>query len=142
MSEKVCKFNRYILMGEPVPWKRPHPNYAQRKMYDEQKHLKLDRRLQLEKQHPSFLVFSGPLQLEACFYFAIPTKVSARQKDSWMQRHHITKPDASNLVKFIEDICNDFIFHDDCMIASLIVTKRYDHIPRTEFVVSELKESV
>ena len=65
----------------------------------------------------------------------IPVRPKKYQKPmGW----HVYKPDVSNLLKFIEDTCTGILFHDDCIIASVLACKRYDIEPRTELIITEL----
>ena len=42
-------------------------------------------------------------------------------------KHHIQKPDADNISKFIGDCLSGLAFYDDCQISSLRVVKRWSH---------------
>jgi Holliday junction resolvase RusA-like endonuclease len=54
-------------------------------------------------------------------------------------RLHVSKPDLSNLLKFMEDLAVDIrILKDDCLIAETTCRKVYDDNPRTEFIFQEI----
>lgn len=63
--------------------------------------------------------FAGALGVTMDFYMPRP---KARKKDLW----HVTRPDASNLVKAVEDALNDAqVWADDSLVAHLVVRKLY-----------------
>jgi Holliday junction resolvase RusA-like endonuclease len=74
-----------------------------------------------------------PICLRAIFYMPIPKSLSKKKRQSL--KYHIKKPDASNLVKFIEDCLNGEAWHDDSQICEIMTAKLYDETPRTEIVV-------
>ena len=49
-----------------------------------------------------------------------------------------SKPDASNIVKLLEDAYNKIMFHDDSQICMLQVIKLYSETPRTEILIEQL----
>jgi Holliday junction resolvase RusA-like endonuclease len=120
----------YILAGEPVPLARGRLNSAQRRIYDSQKSLKFLLSVSLRSQHEDRPFFDGPLHLDVTFYMAQP-------KRSCKQYHH-TRPDIDNLIKMLCDISSSILYHDDCLIAKITATKRYDPTPRTEFTLENL----
>ena len=52
--------------------------------------------------------------------------------------YHAQKPDASNLVKIVEDAANGVLWHDDCQIGRLTAQKVWGLPARTELVVRVL----
>lgn len=68
-----------------------------------------------------------PIELDVEFYMPIPKYLIKK----WDHTPHIKKPDCSNLLKFIEDCCNQVVWRDDSQIHTLSVTKRYSQLPRT-----------
>lgn len=127
----------YIIPGPPVSWCRVAPNYAQRKMYDTQKNIKLLIGIELSKQHDMRDVFYGPLHIDWYFYMELPPTLK-KKREQWIGKPHECKPDASNLIKFYEDVCNKIIFKDDCLISTGTWEKVYDDNPRTEFTIRQL----
>jgi len=125
----------YILHGNPIAWARAHPG---RKMWDTQKQLKLVMGLDLLKQHNGRPFYEGPLHLEAHFYFPMP-KSQHKKFDLLRGTPHYFKPDLSNLIKLIEDCAKGVLYHDDCLIASENIHKRYADVPRTEFKIREIR---
>lgn len=125
------RYNQYIINGDPTPLARPRFGKTG-KMWDPQRQLKYKCRSILEEQHEGEL-FTGPLFLYCVFYMPIPAKYDTSTKKDYVKHtYHYYKPDLSNLVKFAEDICNNVVFTDDCIISSCFAEKVYSETPRTE----------
>ncbi len=123
----------YQIPGCPIPLARARFNG--RRVYDEQKNLKLYFRNIISHQHGANKLFSGPLKLQATFYMTMPKKAKFLAG-----RYHIFKPDLDNLLKMLCDLCGeDLLFGNDCVICSIETKKVYDANPRTEFIIEELK---
>lgn len=128
---------RYILLGNPIPLARPR--FSKGHVWDSQKQSKEKALIDLQKQHGEFALFTGPLSLEITFYLKLPQKSTMRQRTAMLESHHITRPDLSNLVKYVEDVCNGVVYTDDCLITEIVATKCYDFEPRTEFTIRMLE---
>jgi Holliday junction resolvase RusA-like endonuclease len=126
----------YILPGIPIPLQRPQ--HGGGNTWDPQKQKKVMTAISISSLHGNKPKFSGPLHLDITFYFPIPQR-GQRSKTTWVNKHHEIKPDISNCIKYIEDVCNKLLYDDDSAIASLHSQKLYDHTPRTEFYIVELK---
>lgn len=126
----------YIVKGTPVAWSRCAPGYKGQ-LYDTQKHLKNLYRISLESQHGNKPMFSGPLLLKARFVFGMP----ASKKCKWNEirgKPHVFVPDASNLLKFLEDAMVGVLIKDDRNIAQFDVCKIYGDEAYTQFQLVEL----
>jgi Holliday junction resolvase RusA-like endonuclease len=51
---------------------------------------------------------------------------------------HTSKPDASNILKLVEDAANGILFKDDSQIVSAIVTKEYSERPHYFLTICEM----
>jgi Holliday junction resolvase RusA-like endonuclease len=71
------------------------------------------------------------IELKVIAKYIAPPSWSQRRRDAAAWKR--TKPDASNVVKIIEDALNKVAWVDDAQIASLHVWKRYSY--RAELVV-------
>lgn len=67
-----------------------------------------------------------PIELNVTFYFAVPKSLPKKKAAERIGTYHILKPDLTNLIKSIEDGCNDVTYPDDCQIASLSAKKFWD----------------
>lgn len=126
----------YVLPGIPIPLQRPQ--HGNGHIWDPQKQKKVITAISITSLHEGNPKFTGPLHLDITFYFPIPQR-GQRSKTTWVNKPHEIKPDISNCIKYIEDVCNKLLYDDDSSIASLHSQKLYDHIPRTEFYIVELK---
>jgi Holliday junction resolvase RusA-like endonuclease len=127
----------YVLEGTPSPLQRAR--FFKRGVYDSQKQEKLLLGLKLRNQHNSDKPLSGVLHFNITFHFPYPSHPKTREKLT-KQFFHIYKPDLSNLIKMIEDICVDTeIITDDSIIASMFSAKVYSDKPKTTFQIISLK---
>ncbi len=126
----------YIIEGDPIPLARAR--HGRGKTWDSQKKEKLYIQLLLERIHGNRPLYQGPLYLEMFFYMEIP-KTSSQRALTMENTWHYFRPDASNLLKFIEDVATGILYKDDCLISSITCHKKYSQKPRTEFTIKELK---
>lgn len=119
------RFCRYVVDGVPVPLARVR--FGNKRCWDSQKDLKLIVGCQLEQQHRPYKPFCVPIALDVTFFMKKPKRLK--------NLHHVTKPDLSNLIKFIEDAGNGIIYTDDRLIFSINARKIYSNIPRTELLI-------
>lgn len=138
MSMKKLRTKSYMVEGNPIALARVR--YSRGHFYDSQKNLKLVWGISLEKQHNDEPLFEGPLWMDIIFYLPIAKKCSGKLRKDLTNNWHLFKPDISNLCKFLEDVCIDIVYEDDCLIAKETIEKVYDdgNGPRTEFTISEL----
>lgn len=127
---------KYVLSREPKPLARPR--FFEKRVYDSQQSLKLLLGVELGNQHEDLPPFEGILHFDIDFYLPLPMTKSTKFKLE-KQKYHIYKPDLSNLIKLIEDVCVDTgIIKDDSQIASIYSRKFYGDPSRTEFVITQL----
>ena len=74
------------------------------------------------------------------FVFEFPSPASdsnaGRCLKEWGVIHHNKKPDLSNLVKFYEDCANGILFHDDSMIISCQMHKKYSNTNKPKVIMT------
>jgi Holliday junction resolvase RusA-like endonuclease len=128
---------RYVIEGKPVPLQRVR--FVSNHCWDAQKALKRKVAINLERQHDSLPLLSGPLKLIITFYFESARSLSVTKRHALIDKSHIARPDLSNLIKFIEDIAIGILYDDDSIIAEIEARKCYDAIPRTEFELIPLE---
>ncbi len=129
----------YIIPCNPIAWKRA--GNSRGRFYDQQAHTKINTGIYIKNQHDGTFYENVPLLLTITFYFPIPETWSKKRKELMTNKPHIFTPDASNCVKFIEDVLTGLVYKDDCLISDIIAKKRYDdgNGPRTEFILTEVK---
>lgn len=66
--------------------------------------------------------FDGPVWLDLLFLMPRP-KSRTRKRGPNERYKHITKPDASNLQKAVEDALNGIAWHDDCQVYKVSAEK-------------------
>lgn len=129
----------FIIPGDPIPLLRARPSFAQRKVYDSQKNLKVVAMHHIQRQQGSDIILKDlPLHLEITLFMPIPASTPQKHKLDMIDVYHKVRPDSSNLLKFVEDICNKAAYDDDCAIAKITLEKIYSDNPRTEFKLSVL----
>jgi Holliday junction resolvase RusA-like endonuclease len=126
----------YIIPGDPTPLARAR--FTRDRVFDSQKHAKFAWGILLRNQHDESPFFCGPLGMDIVFFMPIAASSSSKKKASLMDKFHISKPDISNLLKFLEDCAQGILYNDDCIISQISCKKIYSDNPRTEFKVFEL----
>lgn len=125
---------KYSLSGIPTPQARArHGKYS---VYDAQKQQRIYHSIELSHQVKHEPYKNVPLRLDVIFYMPFPKTMSVKKKKELLGKPFIIRPDKSNLLKYIEDVCTDAgIYHDDCLIFYGQQLKIYDYKPRTLFAV-------
>ena len=88
-------------------------------------------------KYESFLPLLGAVRLRVNIFRGIPKSVSNKQAgrmEATLVRP-TTRPDASNVLKAVEDALNGLAFHDDSQIVEILVQKYYSRTPRAEISV-------
>ena len=131
--------HRYVIHGDPIPLARSR--FAHGRVFDPQKLKKQLWMDELAYQHLTRPFFSGPLHLDIVFYMPIP-KLSKKIMERIDGAAHYKRPDLDNMLKFVCDTCNGVLVKDDAAFAIINSRKVYSHQPRTEFIITELKDEV
>ena len=135
----ICQTFR--IYGPPIPWTGPRLSRSKTHMYDAQKRPKMgtsfEIRRQFENVHENGQLLEGvPLILSITFAFKPPRTNAALLT----KRPHYYKPDNSNCVAYIEDVCTGLLYRDDCQISAIFTCKKYDIESYTEFKISVIGE--
>jgi len=136
-------------MGDPIPLARPR-FYASKGLssrthvYDAQKKAKTTSIAEIQRQfelhHSPNCVLDGvALRLDVRFTLATP-KSQKMQYSKLHGKPHIIRPDTSNMIKYIEDVCSGLIYRDDALISKILAYKRYGLESYTEFKVSVMSQ--
>lgn len=81
-------------------------------------------------------LFSGPVRLTICFEFAPPA--SKRER---IGQPHTHKPDASNLLKLVEDVMETAgVFKNDSQVNAPVVTKWWGECAGMQVLVEDASE--
>ena len=127
----------YMIPGNPVPLMRPRYHHSGR-IWDAQALLKEKAAEIIKLQHRNQPLLSGALHMEIVFYMPIPKGYSIKKKERIRGKPHTYRPDFSNMLKLVEDVCQDIVYKEDCIISSLCGSKVYSEMPRTEVTFSEI----
>lgn len=81
--------------------------------------------------------YNCPLRLIVDFYFTRPKSHYKSGKNSHVLKdnapiYHTSKPDSTNVAKFVEDALNKVYWRDDSLLCEVGVRKRYSENPRIE----------
>ena len=81
----------------------------------------------------------GPVAMRLDIFMPIPASWSKAKREAALLSSvmPISKPDASNVLKAVEDAMNGIAYIDDSQIIDVWVRKRYSHEPRIELAVSQ-----
>lgn len=127
---------KYIIPGNPIPLARPR--FGKGTVFDSQSTIKQHCAEHVRDQHGKLPFLVGPIHADIIFFMEISATASKKRRDKLRGSHHIYKPDFSNMLKFIEDVCQGIVYGDDCIIASICGSKIYDDEPRTQIIFSEI----
>lgn len=85
-----------------------------------------------------------PLIVECGFFMPIPKGTSKKKTVAMLAEteKHTKKPDASNLIKFVEDCLNRFVWKDDSQIFRIVGEKFFSESPRTLIQIKEADHAV
>ena len=83
------------------------------------------------RNFPNHLPLTGPVRLSFIAGFQIPKSASAKKAALMLAGEILPtkKPDASNILKAVEDALNGVAFRDDCQICAGQFVKRYANPP-------------
>ena len=123
--------HHYILRGDPIPYMRARSTTNLE--WDKQKEQRTRGIIEIDSQHDGKSLFTGPLHIEATFYF----RLTSKRKDSSIDK---IKPSLVDLMRFIEVIATDILFENISSITSISTRKLYDTQARTEFSIIQLSK--
>jgi len=107
----------------PVAWKRPGNHKGRR--FDAQAKTKDEWNHALVGLFPNIETSKAKLKVTMHFFIAMPKSWSkAKQREMFHERHS-SRPDLSNLVKFLEDAFNGSIWEDDSQIVEIHCMKQW-----------------
>lgn len=131
---------KYVIPLTPIAWQRTGRSWRHLKPFDPQKEEKLIYGITMQSQMPDVPPLSGPIKLEAQFYFNVAhSRRRQAERESW--KYHHFRPDIDNLTKFICDVAESVgILSNDSIIAVLNVQKLWtlNNDARTEFILTQL----
>jgi Holliday junction resolvase RusA-like endonuclease len=127
---------KYHVPGTPTPLQRPRYGNGPRP-FDAQKQQKLEFKHYIEALHGNLPFYTTPVALYAFFFFMVP-KTSATRAEEMNGTPHTLRPDASNLLKYVEDCCEGILYRDDSIVYLAFALKFWSDMPRTEFTITPI----
>jgi Holliday junction resolvase RusA-like endonuclease len=128
--------------GEPVGKGRPRftrtgHTYTPKKTTDYEKAV----REAFRDAHPGHEPLEGPLSMEVYAFFSVPKSWPAKKREDALCGKLLPtgKPDASNVLKAVEDALNGYAYKDDSLITDPSVQKRYSSRPRVEVSITTME---
>lgn len=107
--------------GKPKPLKRHRS--ARGRVYDPSREEKENFAWKVKAAIGSQEPLEGPLRLELTFAYVLPKKTSKKQREALQGAYRDSKPDLSNLIKFVEDALNGILWKDDAQIGEIVARK-------------------
>lgn len=143
---KVSKI-AFVVMGEPIPKARArvffnkHLGRAMAYTPEKTASFELQVAWTAKKHRPAEGLITGPVKLTVRIFRSIPKSFSGKRRALAEEGKilPITKPDASNVVKSVEDALNKILWVDDSQVCDHTISKRYSSTPRVEVEI-ELME--
>lgn len=134
---------RLVVPGEPCGKQRARTFYDRRagrvvsKTPEKTKSYEILIREFFAVKHEGFPPLLGAVRLRVNIFRGIPKSASNRQAERMEATlvRPTTRPDASNVLKAVEDALNGLAFHDDSQIVEILVQKYYSWTPRVEIFV-------
>ena len=85
----------------------------------------------------------GPVAMRLDIFMPIPASWSKAKREAALLSSvmPISKPDASNVLKAVEDALNGIAYIDDSQIIDVWVRKRYSDEPRVEVIITPLAKA-
>ncbi len=77
--------------------------------------------------------------MRAVFMMPIPKGTSDKKAKRMAEEDepHMKKPDLDNLLKWIKDVCNGIVWHDDGQVCQVFAEKHYSLRPATRVEIEE-----
>lgn len=75
------------------------------------------------------------VRLSCCFDMPLPGSVSQKKRQSILESSHVKRPDVDNLLKFVKDCFNGFVWCDDSQVNQVYAMKAYCDTPKTVVVI-------
>lgn len=134
---------QFTIPGKPIAKRRPR-FFRKGKFvgtYNEQVTEEGAWLLEAKRQIGDHNLFTGPICLKLEFVMSIPKSTSKKElKKLASNPYHIKKPDLDNLIKFVKDCLNQFVWQDDSQVCLIQASKYYGKAARTEIEIEERVE--
>jgi len=126
---------RIEIPGEPIAWARARTAGKRHFTPEKQRNTMDAIRWEAARVMNGKSLLEGPVSVKAKFIFARPKSHSKKQRNAPNSMFKASKPDATNLLKLVEDALNKIVWNDDAQIASATIEKQYGVTPATYITV-------
>lgn len=121
----------FEIEGNPVPWKA-HAGYGKRSFnprFEEKQYYQHE----IKKQYHQNFPLTVAVKIDYSFCMPIPSSFSKKKRAKILEGrgHHVSRPDTTNLQKFVEDTLKDIVIKDDSQVVECCSRKFYSENPRT-----------
>ena len=145
MVDKLNKTIHFTIQSKPIAKARARfRKYG--KTYDPQE--KEKERWQWEAKHQlneqglgPLKLIGGPVNLRVSFVFQTPKntpKKDMEKLNNGIMMWHDKRPDLDNLIKFVKDCLNQFIYKDDSQVVYIAAMKVYGLHAETQVEIEEI----
>lgn len=131
---------RLVVHGKPQPKERAIVNTYSKKAYTPDATAAYEKEVARQwKLQNKNTTLQGPLKMTLLMCFAVPKSDSKKKRQQKLDDEikHTIRPDASNVLKAIEDGLNGVAYHDDSQLVEIYMRKMY---AEEGYVVVELEE--
>ena len=133
----------FEISGDPIAKKRPR--FSKNGTYDVQSKEKNAYLWSIRSQialKGILKPIEGPIEMEMIFYTSMPKSVlkSKRKALETDGTFDWRRPDLDNYQKFILDVLNSYLYHDDAQIVKIYACKMYSLEPKTIFTVKQCSQ--
>ena len=124
--------------GKPIPFKAPQV-YQSRTFNP--RHAEKDQVQDIIRKQYGDALLDAPLNVRFTFFVQIPVSFSKKKVEAALSGEifPVTRPDASNMVKFYEDCLIGTVIEDDSLIVVLCAYKLYAVKPSTVIQIEIVK---
>lgn len=120
---------------QPIALKR-HRHFGHRTWNPSSKEQQHFRDLFIEQiQDKNAFPIVGPVELRLKLVFEMSKSWSQKKKDRVLGSPHISRPDLSNVLKFVEDALIGVAYNDDSQIWSITVEKTWGKEPEIQLIL-------
>lgn len=132
----------FTIPGTPVPQGRPRVTRTGHAYYDEKTKEYRERVKQcaIASQNGCDSLTGALAMIVDCTFPVPDSWPKYKRQEALKGKWHIVRPDASNILKGIEDSLNGIVYDDDSQIVVSMCFKHYGAEPETRVTVFELKE--
>ena len=133
------------IQGKPIAKQRPRfVSRASKKAFNPQETEEgrwiWEARSQIRPSMQMWLPLTGRITLNLVFIMPI-TKAFSKSKLQLLKTvmiPHVKRPDLDNLIKFVKDCCNTWLWKDDSQVWQIAALKRYGLEARTKIEIIEI----